>query len=212
MPHLRQVPRDQAPEEVVATYQRLFGDRDPVAQPGTATGTPGNWWTVWALVPDVLAHAQAGFALLNRPNQSITPYQREFGLTRAGFARGSQFVFSQHCKAARRAGISDAKIEHIPTWSVSDRFEPMERAILAYTDALILENGRVQDELMARLKEHLTDEAILDLTYAICTYGLHATISRALRLEYDDVPERIVEIPAPEGGAAATDIMQQISR
>ncbi len=29
-----------------------FGDRDPVAEPGTATGTPGDWWPVFALVPD----------------------------------------------------------------------------------------------------------------------------------------------------------------
>lgn len=212
MPRLRQVPRAEAPEAVAAVYQRLFGDRDPVAEPGTATGTPGNWWTVWALVPDVLEHAQAGFALLRRPNQAVTPYQRELGLTRAGFARGSQFVFSQHCKAARNAGIPNDKVEHIPAWSVSDRFDPMERAILAYTDALILEGGRVQDEVFAHLKDHLTDEAILDLTYAICTYDLHATISRALRLEYDDVPERIVEIPAPDGGTGSADIMQQISR
>ncbi len=212
MPRLRQVPRAEAPESAVAVYQRLFGDRDPVAEPGTATGTPGNWWTVFALVPDVLDHAQAGFALLRRPNQSITAYQRELGLTRAGFARGSQFVFSQHCKAARSAGIPEEKIEQILSFSVSDRFDQMERAILAYTDGLILEDGRVQDDVFAHLKEYLTDEGILDLTYAICTYGLHATICRALRLEYDDVPERVVEIPVPDGGAAAADIMKQISR
>jgi hypothetical protein len=28
---------------------------------------------------------------------------------------------------------------------------------------------------------------------------MHAIMSRALRLEYDDVPERIVEVPAPAG-------------
>jgi len=50
MPRLRQVSRADAPPAVVETYQRLFGDRDPVAQPGTATGTPGNWWTVFASV------------------------------------------------------------------------------------------------------------------------------------------------------------------
>ena len=33
---------------------------------------------------------------------------------------------------------------------------------------------------------------------------------RALQLEYDDVPERVVEIAAPAG--AATDVMRQISR
>lgn len=212
MPRLRQVPRAEAPEQVVPLYQRLFGDRDPVAEPGTATGTPGNWWTVFALAPEVLEHAQAGFALLRRPNQAITAYQRELALTRTGFARASQFVFSQHCKAARNAGIPEEKIEHIPSWSVSARFDPMERAILAYTDGLVLEDGRVHDHVFAQLKEYLTDEGVIDLTYAVCTYALHATISRALRLEYDDLPERIVEIPAPEGEGAAADILQQISR
>jgi hypothetical protein len=42
MPRLRQGPRSEAPSEVVATYQRLFVDRDPVAESGTATDTPGN--------------------------------------------------------------------------------------------------------------------------------------------------------------------------
>ena len=35
-----------------AMYDFLFGpDRDPVAEPGTASGTPGDWWTVFALCP-----------------------------------------------------------------------------------------------------------------------------------------------------------------
>ena len=45
MPVLRQVPRSEVTDETVtAYYNRLFGDRDPVAEPGTATGTPGDWW------------------------------------------------------------------------------------------------------------------------------------------------------------------------
>ena len=51
MPRLRQVPRDSADDYARKLYTALFGDRDPVEQPGTATGTPGNWWTVFALVP-----------------------------------------------------------------------------------------------------------------------------------------------------------------
>ena len=34
-------------------------------------------------------------------------------------------------------------------------------------------------------------------------YNLHAVCCKALRLEYDDVPERIKEIPIPSGGAVA---------
>ena len=47
---LRQVSRADATPDVAAVYDRLFPGRDPVAEPGTATGTPGNWWTVFALV------------------------------------------------------------------------------------------------------------------------------------------------------------------
>ena len=212
MPRLRQVPRSEAPADVVQVYQQLFGDRDPVAEPGTATGTPGNWWTVWALVPEVLAHAQAGFALLNRRSSLLKPRQRELALTRAGFAAGSQFVFSQHSKGARRAGLSEEQVQAIPAWQVSDAFGPEERAILAYTDAIVLEGGRVQDGVFDALHEFFSDEAILELTYAAATYALHGTITRALRLEFDDVPERVVEVPMPEGAPAAVDIMKDISR
>ncbi len=52
MPRLRQVPRSQADASVLPVYDLLFGDRDPVAQPGTATGTPGDWWTVFYLDPN----------------------------------------------------------------------------------------------------------------------------------------------------------------
>lgn len=211
MPRLRQVARADAPPEVVEIYQRLFGDRDPVAEPGTATGTPGDWWTVFALVPDVLAHAQAGFGLFNSKRRLLPPALRELALTRAGFSAGSQFVFSQHCKAARAVGIPNEKVEAIPAWTTAAVFDEQDRAILAYTDDLVLQDGRVQDATFAALQAHLTDEAILELTYAITMYKLHATICRALRLEYDNVPERIVEIAAPAGQQSA-DVMTQISR
>jgi len=211
MPRLRPVTRAEATPEIQETYQRLFGDRDPVAQPGTATGTPGNWWTVFALVPDIFQHAQAGFGVLSSKRRVLTPYQRELGLTRAGFAGGSQFVFSQHCKAARAAGIPDEKVAAFPAWASSPLFDAMERAVLAYTDELVLADGRVQDGTFSALRAHLSEEAILELTYAVCTYRLHATMCRALRLEYDDVDERVVEIAAPAGQGSA-DIMAQIRR
>ena len=202
MPRLRQVPRAEATPEVATLYDHLFGDRDPVAEPGTATGTPGDWWTVFALVPDVFQHAVAGFALYRSSRRVLAPKLRELGQTRAGFARGSQFVFSQHCKAARAAGFSEEQIQAIPAWSSSDAFSPEERAVLAYTDALVLDGGRVPDALFEKLRTFLSDEEILELTYITCTYELHATMCRALRLEYDDVPERIVEIPAPDESQA----------
>jgi len=194
MPRLRQVPRAEAAPSVLRVYDLLFGARDPVAEPGTATGTPGNWWTVFALVPDVFDHAVAGFALYRSAKRTIDPVLRELGMMRAGYARESQFVFSQHCKAARALGVPEAQIRAIPAWQTSDAFSPLERAVLAYTDCLVLQGGRVPDDTFAALRAGLSEEQVLELTYITCTYDLHATMSRALRLEYDDRDDPIREI------------------
>ena len=201
MPRLRQVPRADATDEAVTkAYDRLFGpDRDPVAEPGTATGTPGNWWTVFALSPEVLRHALAGFSLYQGSAGRLSPHLRELGQTRAGWLAGSKFVFSQHCKSCRSLGMPEEKIAAIAGWGVSDQFDQLERAVLAYTDGIVADHGRVDDAIFEVLRHHLSDDQILDLTYITAMYAMHATISRALRLEYDDIEEPVEEVAAPEG-------------
>lgn len=210
MPRLREVGKDAAHPLAQSIYKVLFGERDPVKEPGTATGTPGNWWTVFAVVPDAFDHAVAGFQFYRSPNRKISPKLRELGQIRTGWARGSQFVFSQHCKACRDVGFSEEQIAAIPHWQVADCFSEIERAVLAYTDGLVLSGGRVPDGVFAVLKKHLSDEEILELTYITALYDFHAVISKALRLEYDDVDERIVEIAAPEGNSA--DVMNMVDK
>ena len=198
-PRLRQVPRAEATSDtVLRLYDLLFGDRDPVAEPGTATGTRGDWWTVFANVPDVLRHAAQGFSLYRDPARKLDPVIRELCQTRAGYARGSQFVFSQHCKSLRALGVTQTQIAAVATWSTSEAFSPAERTALAYADCLVLAGGRTPDMLFAELKVHFTDEQILELTYITCLYDMHAVMSRALRLEFDDRDDPVVEVAPPD--------------
>lgn len=208
MPRIRQAGRDEADEYALRIYDMLFEDRDPVTEPGTATGTPGNWWTVFATVPDAFKHTTEGFRFYRSPERKLDPKLRELGQTRAGFAVGSQFVFSQHCKASRDVGLTEDQINAIPNWQIATCFSPIERAVLAYTDALVLERGRVQQLVIDALKAELSDEEVLELTYITCTYMMHAIMSRALRLEYDDVEERVVEIAAP--AQSSDDVMSMV--
>jgi alkylhydroperoxidase family enzyme len=199
MPRLRQVSRAEATDKTILSfYNLLFGERDPVAEPGTATGTSGDWWTVFALTPDIFQHAVDGFAIYRHPERKLDPVLRELGQTRAGWAKGSQFVFSQHCKSLRGLGVSDEKIAALPSWTVSDLFDDHERAVLAYTDCLVLAGGRVPDAVFDKLKSFLSDIEIMELTYITCLYDMHAVMTKALRLEYDNRPDPIVEIAAPK--------------
>ena len=204
MPRLHQVSRAEVDTPLITTmYDLLFGDRDPVAEPGTETGTPGDWWTAFANVPDVFEHAVQGFGLYRSSKRRIDPVLRELGQTRAGWAAQSQFVFSQHCKSLRGLGVSEERIAAVPHWAAADCFSPVERLVLAYTDCLVYDLGRVPDGLFAALREHLDDGQILELTYITSLYLQHAVMARALRTEFDDVDERIVEVAAPEGGTTA---------
>lgn len=211
MPRLKEAGREAENPYAEPIFNLLFGDRDPVKEPGTATGTPGNWWTVFNIVPDAFKHTTEGFQFYRSPERKLDPKLRELGQTRAGYVVGSQFVFSQHCKASRDVGLTEEQIQAIPNWSVSDAFAPAERAVLAYTDALILERGRVPDGVFEALKTHLSDEEILEFTYVTCTYMMHAIMSRALRLEYDDVDDPIVEVPSPSGNTGL-DVMSMVDK
>ena len=183
-----------------------------MAEAGGGSGRPGNGWTGFEMVPDMVKQAQAGVGVLSGKRRKLGARFRELGLTRAGYLGESQFVYSQPSKAARAAGLSDDEVAAIPSWQTSELFDAKDRAVLSYTDCLTLGRGRVPDDTFAALKSHFSDEEILEMTYATTTYALHATICRALRLEYDDVPERIVEIPIPEAGSGPVDVLADFSR
>jgi len=201
MPRLRQVPRAEAEGSVLAFYDLLFGERDPVKEPGTETGSPGNWWTTYALVPAIFEHSVAHFKMFGMfaetSSSSLPAVIRELGILRAGYTVGSIFVYSQHSKVARASGLSDRKVADIAHWAASDAYTADERVILCYADALLLQHGRVPDALFAALRNILSDEQILEFSYHTMSYALHATLSRALKLEFDDVDDGLREIPAP---------------
>ena len=197
MPRLRQVRRADLHPGAEPIFQFIFGDRDPVDEPGTDTGTPGDWWTVFALVPDVFDHACAGIGLYRSERRLVDPVLRELGQTRAGWNIGSRFVYSQHCKSCRTVGLSEEKIRAISHWEDADCFDAPQRAVLAYTDGITRDCGNVSDEAFEELRAHLSDEEILEFTYIVCTYAMHGVMSRALKLEFDADDGPLEEIPGP---------------
>lgn len=195
MPRLKQVPLAEVTDQRVrATYEKHFEGRDPAQEPGTKGGTPGNWWTVYALDPELFGMFLDRHKWQWSENRKLDPILRELGITRAGWARGSRFVYSQHCKVLRREGCSEDKIQAIPAWSSSNVYSPIERAVLGYTDDLIQGEGRSSDQRFAELRNELDDLQIFELTFMVLTYEMSAKLCKALRLEYDDVDERITEV------------------
>jgi alkylhydroperoxidase family enzyme len=104
---LRQVSKRDASPEVLKIYQELFGDKDPVAEPGTATGTPGDYWTTYALVPEILTASRDTLMGMLQPGRPLDARFRELAILRAGIVGDSRFEYSQHMKVARMVGIPE---------------------------------------------------------------------------------------------------------
>lgn len=194
---VRQVSLAEAAPEVRKLYQQIFGDRDPVAQPGTATGTPGDYWTTLALVPDILKMSSDALFALLQPGRKLEPRFRELAILRTAITGDCKFEYSQHVKVARAVGIPDVKLNAVKSWATSEHFDQADRAVMAAADELIGRN-LVEDATFAALKRHFSDEQIVELFMVIATYRMHGLLVRALHLEFDnDTTARMEEVPGP---------------
>src|SRR3982074_2916496 len=128
MGRLKQASKAEASPEIQELYKQFFGDRDPVAQPGTATGTPGDYWTTFALVPDLLFQARNSLMALMQPGRKLPAKLRELASRRRGMGGEPKFEYSQHLKVARMAGLPEDKLVAIKGWVTSDKFTDVERS------------------------------------------------------------------------------------
>ena len=188
MPRLSEVRRADATSPVVlAAYDFIFGDRCPVEVPGTSDGTRGDWWTTYALVPDVLEHAVQGFLLYRSARRALDPQVRELAQLRVGVRAGSAFVERQHRRAALAAGLSEEVVDAVRQGRVAaPGLTPAMSAALAYVDALVIGLGVVPSKVDTDLTGQFSDEEILELTYIATLYLAHAVAAKALRLEDDN--------------------------
>ena len=54
------------------------------------------------------------------------------------------------------------------------------------------------DGVFEALHAHFSDEEILEFTYITGLYFMHAVMTKALRLEWDDRDDPIVELESPD--------------
>jgi alkylhydroperoxidase family enzyme len=197
---VKEVSLAEATPDTRAIYQRVFGDKDPVAQPGTSTGSPGDYWTTLALVPDIFKLSTEIVWGLMAPGRKLAPALRELAILRTAIVGNCKFEYSQHLKVAQMPEvvvIPKEKLAAIKSWTTSSVYTAEERAVMAATDELIGRN-MIEDATFAELKRHLSDEQIVELFYVITTYRMHGMMLRALHLEFDnDTTARMQEVPAP---------------
>lgn len=113
---------------------------------------------------------------------NVHPMMAEHGLEPALSAiielRASQinkcaYCVNMHLDDARKANISQEKIDKLIFWRHVDIFTPAERAVLAWTEALtILEQKTDYASLRADLRQHFSEKEITVITTDISMINL----------------------------------------
>lgn len=162
-------------------------------------------------VPEQLARLNVFRVLLHRPRLAkgvadtllsllfggdLDPRLRELVIMRIGWATGSTYEWAQHWAIALDVGCTADDLLAVRDWRAHDAFGPVEQAVLGATDAC-LTGGAVPADVLADLRGHLGDDAVVELVAAIGAWSLVSTFLRSL-----DVPlEEGVEPWPPDGRA-----------
>jgi 4-carboxymuconolactone decarboxylase len=91
--------------------------------------------------------------------------------------KGAQMIGCEFCvdlgsQICRHSGFSDAELLALPRYRESDLFTEREKLVLDYTVGVMRTPVDVSDELFARMKEHFTDEQLVELTALLTVVNL----------------------------------------
>ena len=106
---------------------------------------------------------------------------RELVILRVALVNGADYEYRSHVPHALQEGVTQAQIDGLPQWELSDAFDKQTRAVLAYSDAMTREI-KVPDALFAAIREFLDDREIMDLTALVGSYNLVSRVLIALQI------------------------------
>jgi alkylhydroperoxidase family enzyme len=82
-----------------------------------------------------------------------------------------------------QSGATEDKIRAVEQAAISPLFDEMERAALAYAEAMTITGQRVSDELFARVCKHFSEAQLVELTAAVALENFRSKFNVALGIE-----------------------------
>jgi AhpD family alkylhydroperoxidase len=91
--------------------------------------------------------------------------------------KGAQMIGCEFCvdlgsQICRNSGFSDEELLALPRYRQSELFTEREKVALDYTVGVMRTPVEVSDELFARMKEHFTDEQLVEITALLTLVNL----------------------------------------
>ncbi|MDK4200132.1 carboxymuconolactone decarboxylase family protein [Pseudomonas sp. HR1] len=96
---------------------------------------------------------------------------------------GCAFCLGKHAETLRGQGVSQAKLDRLAGWRISELFDARERAALEWAETLtaVAEKG-APDAAYEPLKAQFSDAEIADLTFAVALMNAFNRLAVGMKL------------------------------
>ena len=135
---------------------------------------------VWARVPALYGALTGFYAAIERRGSPIDAALRSLVQTRVSQINHCEFCIDLNASiSAQRSGSLDKALA-VDRWRDSDAFDPRERLALEYAEVITRTDGQVTDALVAALRRHFDEAALIELTALVAFQNLSSKFNAAL--------------------------------
>lgn len=135
---------------------------------------------LWARMPAAFLAMSAMYRALDRKRSPIEPALRSLLQVRISQINGCEFCVDLNSFLGLERGAARDKLRALTQFEDSTLFSEREKAALAYTEAATRSDRRVDESLIARLRRHFDDQAIVELAALIAYQNMSSKFNAAL--------------------------------
>jgi AhpD family alkylhydroperoxidase len=154
---------------------------------------------VWAHQPKMLS-GMGRFQQAVRKAQTVDERLKDLVELKGAQMIGCEFCVDLGSQIWRNSGFSDEELLALPRYRQSDLFTDREKLALDYTVAVMRTPVEVTDELFARMKEHFSDEQLVEITALLTVVNLDR-FNAAFGIGSAGFSEGMVCVPPDRPGA-----------
>ena len=147
---------------------------------------------LWARAPRLFLGVAILYGMIDRRSSPIDPALRSLVTVRVSQINHCPFCVDLNSATLLERGASQEKVEALEAWrEKGGLFTEREQAVLEYAEAITDPSRSVDDALMARLRTHFGDDAIVELTGLVAFQNLSSKFNSALAVS----PQGFCRIP-----------------
>jgi alkylhydroperoxidase family enzyme len=171
MARIQGVPQDQAGPIVKLVYRFMRRGLTKMTGRPPAHGSGIEPVEIWAIQPKMMS-GMGKFQGAVRKGNTVDERLKYLVELKGAQMIGCEFCVDLGSQICRNSGLSDDELLALPRYGQSDLFTEREKLALDYTVAVMRTPVEVTDELFARVKEHFSDEQLVEITALLTVVNL----------------------------------------